>query len=121
MGTNEDDLTRLIAAGPDPAHELQHRVMMRFYDITAARMMARTWREIAVTLGLAGRQKGLAAAYWRVRRGIEAGRLAVPGTDRRQVASSGATPATTPPTAAPRGHKGNKDFLASLPQIGGKK
>ncbi len=104
-----DDLTKLVEAGPNPAHELQHLVMTRFTDITTARKMARTWQEIAATLGLAGRQKALAAAYWRVKRGVEAGRLTVaakPMASRHQVtpgaptAPPSAPPASTKPPAA---------------------
>ena len=80
----DDELTRLIESGPDPTRALRHLVMTRFADITAARQLARSWREIAQTLQLAGRHKSLAAAYWRVKRGIEAGRLAVAGKPVRK-------------------------------------
>ncbi len=98
-----DDLTKLVEAGPNPARELQHLVMTRFTDITTARKMARTWQEIAATLGLTGRQKALAAAYWRVKRGVEAGRLAVaaPMASRHQVTPGAQTaPPSAPPPAA---------------------
>lgn len=74
----DDELTKLIEAGPDPARAIQHLVMSRFHDITAARQLARTWQEIARALGLEKQHKSLAAAYWRVRRGVETKRLAPP-------------------------------------------
>lgn len=92
----DDELTRLIESGPDPTRALRHLVMTRFADITAARQLARSWREIAQTLRLEGRHKSLAAAYWRVRRGIEAGRLAAAGKPVRKP-----TPAPTAQPAAP--------------------
>ena len=101
----DDGLTHLIEAGPDPTNELQHLVMTRFHDITAARQLARTWQEIARALGVEGRQVALAAAYWRVKRGIEAGRLAVPkagktayqGSQRAKPAAEAAKPTAAKP------------------------
>ncbi len=96
----DDDLTKLVEAGPNPAHELQHLVMTRFADITTARKMARTWQEIAATLGLAGRQKALAAAYWRVKRGVEAGRLEVAAKPTKPMASRRQAPSSAPPASS---------------------
>ena len=76
----DDELTRLAKGGPNPARKLRHLVMTRFADMTTARQSARTWREIAQAIGFAGHEKAIASAYWRVKRGIEAGRLAVPQT-----------------------------------------
>ena len=97
-----DELTQLIDAGPDPDRELQHLVMCRFDDITAARKLARSWRKIARALGIEARHKSLAAAYWRVRRGVEAKRLAPPkGQPQARIPSTAgaSTPASKPPAS----------------------
>ena len=86
-----DELTKLIAAGPDPSRELRHLVMCRFDDITTARRLARSWQEIARALGLEKRHRSLAATYWRVRRGVESKRLAPP---KRQPRTEKNQPAT---------------------------
>ena len=124
----DDGLTQLIDAGPDPTNELQHLVMTRFRDITAARQLARGWKEIARALGVEGRQIALAAAYWRVSRAVDAGRLTVTvpkigktvanqGSQRAKPAAEEAQPAA--PTTS--GRQSTKEFWNSLEQIGGNK
>ena len=106
----DDDLTKLVLAGPDPAREMQRIAMTRYEDITTARKFARTWQEIARSLGLAQeRHKSLAAAYWRVRRGIEAGRLAVPGKRTVTTAKSATTTTATKAAAPAKAGGGFKD------------
>lgn len=87
-----DDLQRLIQDGPSPRHDLMRLVMVRYQDILAARQLARDWQEIATSLHIPGRHRALAAAFWRVKKGVAAGRLTPPG------ATTGRT--RTPPAAA---------------------
>ena len=67
----DDELTRLILAGPSPTKAIRLIVTSRFNDITAARQIARPWKEIARALGLETQHKLLAAIYRRVRHGVE--------------------------------------------------
>ena len=121
-----DELQQLIEAGPSPKHDLQRRVMLRYTDILTARRLARNWQEIAVALGLPGnRHRALAAAFWRVRRGVEAGRLAPAGVKPSRAAQP-EKPAQQkakpePAQATPREGATGKAFFNSLPQIGGNK
>ena len=113
-----DELQQLIDAGPSPKHDLQRRVMLRYTDILTARRLARNWQEIAAALGLPGnRHRALAAAFWRVRRGVEAGRLAPAGVKPGRAAQQKAKP--EPAQATPKEGATGKAFFNSLPQIGG--
>ena len=113
-----DELQQLIEAGPSPKNDLQRRVMLRYTDILTARRLARNWQEIAAALGLPrDRHRALAAAFWRVRRGVEAGRLAPAGVKPGRAVPQKAKPEPAAPTEAETGRK----FFNSLPQIGGNK
>ncbi len=115
-----DELQQLIEAGPSPKNDLQRRVMLRYTDILTARRLARTWQEIAAALGLPGdRHRALAAAFWRVRRGVEAGRLASAGAKPGRAAPQKAKP--EPEQATPKEAETGRKFFNSLPQIGGNK
>ena len=78
-----DELQQLIDDGPSGRNGMQRLAMLRYRDILAARRLARTWQEIAASLRIEGRHRALAAAFWRVCRGVEAGRLAVPGSKQK--------------------------------------
>ena len=110
----DDELTQLAKGGPDPSRKLRHLVMTRFADMTTARQSARTWREIAQAIGFAGYEKALASAYWRVKRGIEAGRLAVPQTPQPQAKPSTAGLPPVPGVKENREPESDKDRLAKL-------
>lgn len=74
-----DELQELIAQGPDPDRGLTALVLSRYHEIQLARQYARPWAKIADALRLAnGKEKALSAAYWRVAKGIESGRLKAP-------------------------------------------
>ena len=74
-----DDLEKLINEGPDPARGLTALVLLRYHEIQLARQYARPWAKIANALHLPpGKTKALSAAFWRVSRGIESGRLKAP-------------------------------------------
>lgn len=74
-----DDLEKLINEGPDPARGLTALVLSRYHEIHLARQYARPWAKIADALHLPpGKTKALSAAFWRVSRGIEDGRLKAP-------------------------------------------
>ena len=78
--TDDNGLAHLIERGPCPDRELRHLVMTRYAAIQQARRLAWSWVQIAGSLGMdPKRARALAAAFVRVRRGIESGRLAVPG------------------------------------------
>ena len=74
-----DDLEKLINEGPDRDRGLTALVLSRFAEIQLARQYARPWAKIAAALHLAkGKEKALSAAFWRVAKGIESGRLKAP-------------------------------------------
>lgn len=104
----DDELTQLIRSGPDPTRELQHLVMTRYHDITAARQLARSWGEIARTLQIEGRHKSLAAAYWRVRRGIEAKRLNPPKVTQHPARPTQTAQVEAEESATPQPRRGFK-------------
>ena len=84
-----DDLEKLINEGPDPDRGLTALVLSRFSEIQRARQYARPWATIAAALHLAkGKEKALSAAFWRVAKGIESGRLKAPPATTRTTATN---------------------------------
>ena len=89
-----DELQELIAQGPDPNRGLTALVLLRYHEIQLARQYARPWAKIAAALRLTeGKEKALSAAFWRVSRGIEAGRLKAPPQATTRTTATNQAPA----------------------------
>ena len=112
------DLTVLANSYPDPGRGMRALVLKEFEKIATARRRGWTWPEAAAGLGLAGRGRSVATAFARVKRRIAAGDLEPPKATHAPGPSKGGIS-----TGAAKGEatKSNKDFLASLKQIGGDK
>ena len=96
----EDKLSALIAAGPDPTRGLQNLVLFRFMDIARARADLRQWPEIAEALNMPGRAKALAAAFSRVKKRVEDKELEPPkSSPAPRPTSQGQTTAISPHAA----------------------
>ncbi len=121
-------LTELIARGPNPARGITALVLKNYRQIEQARGLLWDWPTIATTLDLPPgprSAKALRAAFARVRRGIKDKTLEPPpeggaARSKPSTTTSQAGSQAISPDAAKSGQS-NKDFLASLKQIGGEK
>lgn len=122
-------LAELIARGPNPARGITALVLKNFRQIEQARGLLWDWPTIAAALDLpAGPRsaKALRAAFARVRLGIKNKTLEPPAGGAGSVAISpraakGEAAKTGDQPAQAGQRQSNKDFLASLKQIGGNK
>lgn len=90
-----DELSKLIAKGPDQRHVVRAKVLERFGDIKTARDLGHTWPTIARALGLEhGKWKDLSRAFLRVSRSVESGKLRLPSQSKPQTQSKPQATAT---------------------------
>ena len=125
-----DKLQDLLAKGPPPNRGLRGLILSRFKEITLARHQLWQWAEIAEALDLPPASgPSLGEAFRRVEKKVRAGKLEPPPPPstpapaaRRPTSQAGisAEGAIGDRAQAARGQS-NKDFLASLKQIGGDK
>ncbi len=123
-------LTELIARGPNPARGITALVLREFRQIEQARGLLWDWATIATALDLPPgprSAKALRAAFARVRLGIRdktlepppAGGARAGAISPRAAMGEAAKTGDQPAQAGQR--QSNKEFLASLKQIGGDK
>ncbi len=76
-------LKKLIELGSKPRRGVPGVILAHFSEITEARELGWTWRDIAGAMGRSGEEKAMSTAFSRIKKRIDSGKLKVPGKDQQ--------------------------------------